>query len=243
MGCRTTTVLTVLGILETGASHMVRLPLLGLLALAPPVVAVASAQTASAPQASRRLGLLAGINLATFAGSNVQGASNHTGFLGGVVLVLPMAQDFALQIEGEFTMKGAESNSSNANSSFKLNYVELPVLARFDVPVSGGVKPFIYAGTAIALQTSCDIEATSGGVTVTFTCEEANRQFGSTTKFNSFDVGAMLGGGLAFDVNGRTLTVGTRYNWGLQHISSDADAKNRVLSFVLTFEWPIGGTR
>lgn len=47
-----------------------------------------------------------------------------------------------------------------------------------------------------------------------------------------------FGGGLAFDVSGRTMTIGVRYEAGFTKLVTDTDSKNRVLSFVATFEWP-----
>jgi hypothetical protein len=46
------------------------------------------------------------------------------------------------------------------------------------------------------------------------------------------------GGGLAFGVGGRTGTIGVRYDVGFVKLLSDADSKNRVLSFMGTLEWP-----
>jgi hypothetical protein len=57
-------------------------------------------------------------------------------------------------------------------------------------------------------------------------------------KYNSTDVDRIIGGGLAFDVGGRRMTVGVRYDVGFVKFLTDSDSKNRVLSFMGTLEWP-----
>jgi hypothetical protein len=201
------------------------------------VTSMANAQAGVKPQP--RIGIVGGVNLASL--SDADGTGSRTGFIGGVMLSLPLANNFAFQPELLYTMKGATDNSSDVTSTVKLSYVELPLLLRLDIPASGGVKPFVYAGPSFALKTSCDVEGESGGTTESLSCDDFAKQvtpFGSPLTFASADVGGIVGGGLAFDVGGRALTVGVRYELGFVSISSDSDSKNRVLSFVGTFEWP-----
>jgi hypothetical protein len=204
------------------------------------LVSAGSSLAAQAPAAvTPRVGIVGGINLASL--SDAGGTSNRTGFVGGVMLSLPVSGNFAFQPEVEYSMKGAASNSSDASAAAKINYVEVPLLLRLDIPASGGVKPFVLAGPTVALKVSCDVEAESGGTSVSFSCDELARELGSpgsTVSFASTDVGVAVGGGLAFDVGGRALTLGVRYEMGFVSISSQSDSKNRVLSFVGTFEWP-----
>jgi hypothetical protein len=56
--------------------------------------------------------------------------------------------------------------------------------------------------------------------------------------YSKTDVDGIIGGGLAFQVGGRTMTVSTRYDVGFVRFLSDADSKNRVWSFVGALEWP-----
>jgi hypothetical protein len=205
------------------------------------VASTASAQVAAAlPPA--RFGIIAGINLAKLGGEDVDNADNRTGFVGGIVASFPMAPNFAIQPELTFSMKGAKGRDASTDGTFKMNYIELPVLFRFDVPTTGTTKPFLLAGPAIAFQTGCDISGTDQGTTVTLSCKDLSDQFaGGTFDPKSFDVGTMFGGGLAFDAGGRTMTIGVRYNLGLMKTFEDAEIKNRVLSFVGTFEFPMLG--
>jgi len=201
------------------------------------VARLAGAQANVAP--SPRYGIVGGLNLASL--SDEPGLGNRTAFNGGVMLSLPVSNGFAIQPELLYTMKGASEASNGVSGAAKINYLELPVLMRYDIPVSGGVRPLVYAGPSVALKTGCSIEATDGTAHVSFSCEDAVREVGdpgTSLTFANADVGGVVGGGLAFDVGARQLTIGVRYELGFVSISSNSDSKNRVLSFVGTFEWP-----
>jgi hypothetical protein len=194
----------------------------------------------AAPLPIRRFGLTAGINSATFGGKDAANPTpdRHTGLIAGVFTVVPMRPNFAIQPELFYTMKGAEFSDPTGTGSFKMNYLELPVLARFDIPASVGVKPFVVAGPAVSFKMTCDVEAAGTGFNVSSTCDELQSQSGGTTNFNSVDYGVVIGGGLAFDVSGRTFTVGARYNHSFGRIEESSDTKHRVISMLATFEFP-----
>ena len=192
------------------------------------------------PLRAPRIGLLGGINIASLKGSGAQGFGSRTGVAVGALFVKPIGANTSLQAEGFFAMKGATSSSSGASGGINTNFIEVPVLLRYDVPAAGDVKPFLLGGLATSFNLSCNLEATSGGTTVTMTCQEADQQFGNgTNRFQTVDLGGVFGGGLSFNVGGRTMTLGARYELGFSTISSEADTKHRVVSFQATFEWPI----
>jgi hypothetical protein len=147
--------------------------------------------------------------------------------------VLPVAPSFAIQPELMFTMKG----NSDSGGTTKIDYIELPVLARFEIPAFAHVKPFFYGGPGFAYRMSCAFE----GSEFSITCDSAQtigRRASPGVYYSRTDVDGIIGGGLAFDVGGRTMTVGLRYDVGFVKFLSDGDSKNRVLSFMGTLEWP-----
>jgi hypothetical protein len=193
----------------------------------------------AAPLPPRRVGITAGINSATAGGKDATNPtpSRLTAFMAGVLLVVPVGPSFAFQPELLYSMKGFKVNESTGTETFKENYIEVPLLARFDIAASGGVKPFFYGGPAVSFKIGCDAAGVSGGVTVSFSCDELESQSGGSTKFKSIDFGAIIGGGLAFDVSGKTFTIGARYDHSLAKIT-DTDVKHRVISVLATFEFP-----
>src|SRR5262245_33483316 len=201
-------------------------------------VGLAPALSAQSTPAQPRFGITGGLTVAKVGGDDVNDAKLKTGFVGGGVAVFPISPAFSFQPELTFAMKGSKFTDQGVDASFKLNYIEVPALLRYQFPVQGGTKPFLLGGPAFAIETTCKISGSDQGTTVTFGCEDFFNQVGANVQTKSFDVGAMFGGGLAFDVNGRVMTVGVRYNLGFMKVFSDTDAKNRVLSFVGSFEWP-----
>jgi hypothetical protein len=205
----------------------------------------------SNPQSTPRFGIIGGANLATLTGSFGQNASNRIGFAGGLMAVLPVSSSFAIQPELMFTMKGKNTKLGRTSATSKIDYIELPVLARFEIPAFGRVKPFVYGGPGFAYRTSCTLgrivvttnaEGVITSLEATSTdCDSSARQAALAVpgaKFSSTDVDGIIGGGLAFDVGGRTMTVGVRYDVGFVKFYRYSDSKNRALSFMGTLEWP-----
>ena len=206
----------------------------GLLAL--PLFASAGAQAAGVTP-PRRFGIAAGINSSTLSGDETEDVSRRTGFMAGVFLVAPLGPTISFQPELLYTTKGAKGSGDDIGSegtfTFKMNYVEVPLLLRFDAATTGGMKPFFYGGPALSFKAGCEVEVESQGVSATVDCDE-----GEGTEFKSVDYGLVVGGGLAFDLSGRMFTLGARYNHGLANISDEGNVKHRVISVLATLEFP-----
>jgi hypothetical protein len=192
------------------------------------------------PTLPRRFGITAGFNSATFGGNDVSSPppDRLKGFVGGAFVVVPVARRLSFQPEVLFTMKGAEYNDSTSRGRFKLNYIEIPLLARFDGETPEGLRPFFVAGPGLAFQTSCNIDVTAFGSTSSSSCADVAAQAGAGLEFQSVDFGMIVGGGLAIDARGTTLTVGARYTYGFGHIEKSSPLTNRVLAILTTIEFP-----
>jgi hypothetical protein len=208
-------------------------PLMCAAVVVAPMFATVNAQSA-APPLTRRFGIMAGVNSSTL-GGDVENVARRTGFIGGVLLVVPFGPTVALQPELFYTMKGAKGNSDDFDATVKIDYFELPLLLRFDVPASGGMRPFFYGGPAVSWKASCNFESNSTGVNVNFGCEELT---GNQVHFNTTDYGAIVGAGVGFDLSGRTASIGVRYDHGFGKINDDGDVRNRVISVLGTLEFP-----
>jgi hypothetical protein len=210
------------------------------------VLAVASqtsvAQLTDTPIPGARFGFTAGLNLSKFAAKDLGPTSNRQGFIGGAVLVTPFTPNFSTQLEALYSMKGMKSlsSSNSANyATFKLNYIEIPVMLRGDAPVSMPVKPFAFTGPAFDFQVSCGSDVIANGRSTSESCNDIESSASSGLKFNKFDVGWVFGGGLGFDVNNRRVSVSARYEVGLRTITSTGSSKNRALSFMASVEAPL----
>ena len=190
------------------------------------------AQTTVVPPA--RFGVTLGLNSATLSGDNEGETSRRTGVIGGAFAVIPTTSAFSVQPELLFSMKGAKVSEEGITGTLKLNYVEIPVLGRFDFSASSGVKPFVYAGPAISFNVSCSAEVSGSGINIKTDCEDEDT--GESVK--KVDYSGVIGGGLAFDVSGRTFTIGARYTHGFASIGDNGDAKNRTISLLASLEFP-----
>jgi len=181
-----------------------------------------------------RVGVTVGINSSTLSGDNAGETSRRTGFIGGAFVVIPATPAFSFQPELLFTMKGAKTSEQGITGTLKLNYLEIPVLGRFDIPVASGVKPFVYAGPAISFNLSCTAQVSGSGINISGDCEDEDT--GESVK--KVDYSGVIGGGFAFGVSGHTVTIGARYTHGFASIGENGDAKNRTFSLLASLEFP-----
>src|SRR6185312_2041683 len=115
----------------------------------------AASHTATAQLATPKptIGVLGGLNLATLGGSDLNGVSvsNRTGFQAGMFLTLHMNNAWSIEPEALYTQQGGSFDGMTLN----LNYIQVPVLLRWDVMSHNPVHPFFIAGPAAAFQVGC----------------------------------------------------------------------------------------
>ena len=105
-------------------------------------------------------GFKAGLNLATFSGSdasNITGKAMQAGANFGGMVQIPVSGRFSVNPELVFSMQGAKFDGGSDN----LNYLNIPVLAHF-ATASGF---FVEAGPQIGFLLSAKEKATGGGST------------------------------------------------------------------------------
>jgi hypothetical protein len=169
-----------------------------------------------AQMAGLDIGVTAGINLATVAGDDDEGAKNLTGFMVGVSFISRMTDMFAFQPEIAYSVKGSKFEESGEDSELKGTYIDFPLLAKISLGTAmGESRPALYVGPYAGFNIGC--RATAVGVTVD--CED----IGIDPK--TVDFGLVGGVGMDF---GR-MNVFARYQFGLTNLADDFDAKNRVI--------------
>ncbi|PSG88573.1 porin family protein [Aurantibacter aestuarii] len=196
-------------------------------------------------------GIKAGLNLADLSGEDIAESSSKLGFHIGGVAEIMISDKFSIQPELIFSQQGTESTEKESGTfeggSFsieeetilKLNYLNLPVLAKFYV-----VDGFsLEAGPQVGFLLSADLEydyretVTFDGETITDT-ESAKATV--KNEFKGIDFG--LGFGANFKLN-MGLNFGLRYNLGLTSIAEDDedgeafDVKNNVLQFSVGYSF------
>ena len=95
---------------------------------------------------------------------------------------------------------------------YRYDYVQVPILLKFNIVPAGPIRPFLYGGGYGAYLIKAEGFMESGGES-----EEADL----TDEFMRVDYGVVGGGGLAFKLPGISLSVEGRYNYGLANIFKD----------------------
>jgi hypothetical protein len=183
------------------------------LAIALMVIVPAAAKAQMSPVSA---GIKGGINSATLSSDTDEDLDRLTGGVGGVFIGRDINKNFGLQLEGLYSMRGAKADGGDAK--IKLNYIDVPVLARFGATSASGIKAFAFTGA----QASFNIKAE-----VDFLGETADIE----DEIEKFDLGWVIGAGV--DVN--RFTVDARYTMGLMNIAKDdtENTKNRTFSVMV----------
>lgn len=186
----------------------------------------------AAPAAGQGLGLgvEAGLNFADF---DVDDASvdteSVTGLRFGGVLRLGMGSLFGLQSGLYYAERGTETSIEEIeNAEFELKYFEVPLFLTLSIPTGPvPITPRVYAGPQVAFETSCEVSATDGGVSVSTDCDDGDFFERESTEFSG-----AVGVGIDLDAGPGALTVDARYVRGLTDIDStdNSDVKNTVLA-------------
>ena len=147
-----------------------------------------------------------------------------------------VARDFnakaGLQIDFLYSQKGSKFDFTEADGTdvaFEagIDYIEIPVLIRANIPGSGSVKARVFGGPSFAFKVKDDITATVDG----FEVPDAE-----VAEFKSTDFGLVIGGAVQFG----QVFVDVRYNWGLVNILEDAfgdDLKTRTFGIMVGFQF------
>ena len=170
-------------------------------------------------------GVKAGVNFANVWGEDTDPVNGYPyygwdekksriGFVGGVYSTIVLAKIFAIQPELLFTMQGAVYELGDTKAILKLNYIQLPVLLKFYIPMAGNVKPNLFAGPYGSYNLSAKEKMEVAEVEIyDVEIDEI---------IQKFDYGIVFGIGFDFIVfNDKQLTVDARYNLGLAKIFKD----------------------
>lgn len=166
-------------------------------------------------------GVRAGVDFMTVGGDDADDdVERRTGFMVGGFALVDFGGPLALQPELTYTQKGATNPDTDVTT--KLDYIEIPVLAKFQVPVSGPVSPNIFAGPTLGFNVTSELEDDNGNT------QDLNNVSGT-------EFGLAFGGGVDFGVSSGTLMIDFRYELGLTSIDdSNADLSINNQGFMVT---------
>ncbi|MDG3582358.1 MULTISPECIES: porin family protein [Galbibacter] len=178
-----------------------------------------------------KIGAKVGLNIASLQGDDLEELDSRTSFNLGAVAEFPISEKFSFQPELLYSAQGAkgeedasdydESLSGNIDLTAKLDYINLPLMAKYYVAPGFSIQ----AGPQIGFLVSAKSKAEVGD----FSAEEDIKD-----NFKSIDFGLNFGLGYQFE-NG--LFIDGRYNLGLSNIADyeDGDVKNGVFQFAVGY--------
>lgn len=163
-------------------------------------------------QDERRMGIKGGLNLSNLYVDDVNDENARIGFNAGFYGQILSTDVFAIQPELLYTTKGSENEYDgiiDQTVKFKLNYLEVPLLAVFKLGDVAEIHAGGYGSYLLGANVSYSGDIANGG-------ENLDRD-----NFKTFDYGLVGGLGLNFG----DVQVGTRYNYGLVKIAKTDNAK------------------
>jgi hypothetical protein len=170
----------------------------------------AFALTAQA-QSTTTFGVLGGVDFASFNGSDADLSSvgfnkgSSTGFIGGFFADIPAGKSLIVEPELLYVNKGATYSlnvtGASGDLSLNLDYVEIPVLLRYNFKPEGG--PYVLIGPDIAFNVTCNVSGTGAVAPV----------LDSLPGKSCVDLGTMAG--VPFDAS--SVTFGGIVGLGFQH--------------------------
>jgi hypothetical protein len=134
-------------------------------------------------------------------------------FTGGLYFSLNMGF-VTIQPEVLYTRMGGRWAIDAANSlEFQFDYVQVPLLLKFNVVPAGPIRPFIYGGGYGGYMIKCT------GVMVVDGTALPGEDLSDT--YEKLDYGVLGGAGLTFKLPGIAISVEGRYNYGLRNLYID----------------------
>jgi hypothetical protein len=129
----------------------------------------------------------------------------------GLFYTVKLSNAFNFQPELYFAQRGYQFDQTplyNTNYSLNINYLELPVLLEYNLPLDLGFHPIIIAGPFAALKLSSD-------KLIRISDEEIE---GEVSGVNDFDYGLVFGIGAEFAAWDGELIFDLRINWGFANV-------------------------
>jgi hypothetical protein len=164
--------------------------------------------------AELNFGFKAGLSIANVFGGAIFDQSSRVGFCGGLFLTHDFSRVFSLQTEILFVMKGSRHREgfgpTNLYEVMNLEYMEIPLLARFRLPLSKSMDFHLLAGPALAFGIRSRVNTVVGGET-----EEE-----SLDNVKGVDIGAVAGLGVDVPVKDGKICLDLRYTRGMTAIST-----------------------
>jgi len=170
-------------------------------------------------------GVKLGLTYSMLSGDTNDGASIHTGTTLGYFFSYRLGNGLAIQPEIMITERGSENvifNESGRDADLTYSYIDIPVVARYNLAIGNGLTPYGYGGPNFSINIDSNRRVATN-----------SRDWDANT--SGFDVGFAAGIGLDYLVNnGVGATLDMRFTMGfLSTDASEADSSLTNRQFVV----------
>lgn len=184
-------------------------------------------------------GVKLGLNMATLSGSDApDDVKMALGLAAGGFMTWSVNDMFAIQPEILFSQKGGKVESSgtemgidwSSETTMTLSYLDIPILAKLNIPMEGNVKPNVVLGPSIGINVgaTAETEVTIAGISASDSADIED--------VAALDLGLVIGAGVTID----KISVDARYQLGLTTTDSseaEADIKNSVIQVLVGYSF------
>ncbi|MDJ1491731.1 porin family protein [Cytophagaceae bacterium DM2B3-1] len=158
------------------------------------------------------------------------------GFTGGLYVMYSDISHFGISGDILFAQKGAKYDYNGSKFIQRINYIDVPIVARYFMNLKGKVRPNIFLGGSIAFLLNAKVkDRTDNGV--------ARPDVENTSSFASTDLGFLAGVGFNFKVSkARWVQTDFRFQQSLTpiQVSSAPDRRNTSINILLSYAFGVG---
>lgn len=174
-----------------------------------------------------------GLNLSNYWGNN-DNMKYTPGLAAGAFLMYSSLNHFGISADVLFSQRGTSFNDETSQRKFiqRVNYLEIPVVARYFLTLSGNFRPNIFLGPSLGIKLNAKRIKNQVGTTVLPDTENNNN-------FDSIDFGGTGGFQLNWGVGNRQrFLIDARYTLGLSpvqtNIPNDWSRRNSLQNSTIT---------
>jgi hypothetical protein len=200
---------------------------------------VAMVSVARVDAATWTAGAKGGVNWGDLGGDNApENTSARAGFQGGAFARCNPTEQFGVQAEILYVQKGAEGDFLTEDldihpATYKLDYIDIPIVFVANFPAGDKLGFNVFGGPSFNFNTGATADVEEHGTI-------------DLNNVKSFEFGAVIGAGLAYELSSMSLIADVRYSLGASPVVDDVggqsvDAKNRGIGLMAGLSFPLGG--
>ncbi len=172
-------------------------------------------------------GLKGGINISNFTGSDFD-YDARTGIVVGAVAAISLpALPIGIETGLFYSQKGAEVSEEGITGAIKVDYIEVPLLAKINLGPPGPIQPHLMVGPYVGFNVNAESEISGNGMAI-------SGDISDDTKSTEF--GGIAALGVDFNLGLTKLNAQLRYSYGFSSVFEtdfDDGEKNAALSITV----------